>query len=33
MGSGADWLLDRLPVLLGEADDPDAFTPATGSSP
>ncbi|WP_372499258.1 DNA-3-methyladenine glycosylase family protein [Streptomyces sudanensis] len=26
-GSGADWLLDRLPVLLGEADDPDAFTP------
>ncbi|MDT9684787.1 DNA-3-methyladenine glycosylase 2 family protein [Streptomyces sp. TRM76323] len=26
-GSGADWLLDRLPVLLGERDDPDAFTP------
>ncbi|MFI6413846.1 DNA-3-methyladenine glycosylase family protein [Streptomyces sp. NPDC050585] len=26
-GSGADWLLDRLPVLLGEGDDPDAFTP------
>ncbi|URM91169.1 DNA-3-methyladenine glycosylase 2 family protein [Streptomyces sp. MRC013] len=26
-GSGAEWLLDRLPVLLGEEDDPDAFTP------
>ncbi|MFG3499462.1 DNA-3-methyladenine glycosylase 2 family protein [Streptomyces sp. NPDC047928] len=26
-GSGADWLLERLPELLGERDDPDAFTP------
>ncbi|MEU6996457.1 DNA-3-methyladenine glycosylase 2 family protein [Streptomyces sp. NPDC046465] len=26
-GPGADWLLDRLPTLLGAADDPDAFTP------
>ncbi|WP_149179937.1 DNA-3-methyladenine glycosylase [Streptomyces sp. TRM49041] len=26
-GSGAEWLLDRLPELLGERDDPDAFTP------
>ncbi|MEU0434274.1 DNA-3-methyladenine glycosylase 2 family protein [Streptomyces sp. NPDC006290] len=26
-GPGADWLLDRLPDLLGAADDPDAFEP------
>ncbi|MDW4910620.1 DNA-3-methyladenine glycosylase 2 family protein [Streptomyces sp. ADMS] len=26
-GPGAEWLLDRLPELLGAADDPDAFTP------
>ncbi|PRH75937.1 3-methyladenine DNA glycosylase, partial [Streptomyces solincola] len=26
-GPGADWLLDALPALLGEADDPSAFTP------
>jgi 3-methyladenine DNA glycosylase/8-oxoguanine DNA glycosylase len=26
-GPGADWLLDRLPVLLGADDDPSAFTP------
>ncbi|MFF8387689.1 DNA-3-methyladenine glycosylase family protein [Streptomyces kanasensis] len=26
-GAGADWLLDRLPVLLGSLDEPDAFTP------
>ncbi|MFF0190710.1 DNA-3-methyladenine glycosylase family protein [Streptomyces sp. NPDC005244] len=26
-GPGADWLLDRLPELLGAADDPDAFEP------
>ncbi|WP_137989009.1 DNA-3-methyladenine glycosylase family protein [Streptomyces vilmorinianum] len=26
-GPGADWLLDRLPQLLGAEDDPDAFTP------
>lgn len=26
-GPGAQWLLDQLPVLLGEGDDPDAFRP------
>ncbi|CAL9464404.1 DNA-3-methyladenine glycosylase family protein [Streptomyces sp. enrichment culture] len=26
-GPGAEWLLDRLPDLLGAADDPDAFAP------
>ncbi|MEV5726526.1 DNA-3-methyladenine glycosylase 2 family protein [Streptomyces pharetrae] len=26
-GPGAEWLLDRLPELLGAADDPEAFTP------
>lgn len=26
-GPGADWLLDHLPAMLGEADDPTAFTP------
>ncbi|MFF3845517.1 DNA-3-methyladenine glycosylase family protein [Streptomyces sp. NPDC002328] len=26
-GPGAEWLLERLPDLLGAADDPDAFTP------
>ena len=26
-GPGAQWLLDQLPALLGEADDPDAFRP------
>ncbi|MGY4999278.1 DNA-3-methyladenine glycosylase family protein [Streptomyces sp. 900105245] len=26
-GPGAEWLLDRLPDLLGAADDPDAFVP------
>ncbi|MFD4765203.1 DNA-3-methyladenine glycosylase family protein [Streptomyces niveus] len=26
-GPGADWLLERLPELLGAADDPDAFVP------
>ncbi|UCM88407.1 DNA-3-methyladenine glycosylase family protein [Streptomyces marincola] len=26
-GPGADWLLDRLPALLGAEDDPDAFVP------
>ena len=26
-GPGAEWLLDRLPELLGAADDPDAFEP------
>ncbi|MFJ4921377.1 DNA-3-methyladenine glycosylase family protein [Streptomyces sp. NPDC088725] len=26
-GSGAEWLLDQLPGLLGAADDPAAFTP------
>ncbi|MFE9685550.1 DNA-3-methyladenine glycosylase family protein [Streptomyces sp. NPDC006285] len=26
-GPGAEWLLDRLPHLLGEADDPGAFEP------
>ncbi|MFJ8793954.1 DNA-3-methyladenine glycosylase family protein [Streptomyces sp. NPDC102462] len=26
-GPGADWLLERLPVLCGAADDPDAFAP------
>ncbi len=26
-GPGAEWLLDRLPLLLGESDDPDAFEP------
>ncbi|MCS0637919.1 DNA-3-methyladenine glycosylase 2 family protein [Streptomyces sp. LP05-1] len=26
-GTGAEWLLDRLPELLGALDDPDAFTP------
>ncbi|MFD9225757.1 DNA-3-methyladenine glycosylase family protein [Streptomyces sp. NPDC060064] len=26
-GPGADWLLEHLPTLLGEADDPAAFTP------
>lgn len=26
-GPGAGWLLDRLPELLGSADDPDAFVP------
>ncbi|MGW6506753.1 DNA-3-methyladenine glycosylase family protein [Streptomyces niveus] len=26
-GPGADWLLERLPELLGAADDPDAFGP------
>jgi 3-methyladenine DNA glycosylase/8-oxoguanine DNA glycosylase len=26
-GPGGEWLLDRLPDLLGAADDPDAFAP------
>ncbi|MFD3541909.1 DNA-3-methyladenine glycosylase family protein [Streptomyces sp. NPDC058662] len=26
-GSGADWILDQLPVLLGAADDPAVFVP------
>ncbi|MBO0651702.1 DNA-3-methyladenine glycosylase 2 family protein [Streptomyces triculaminicus] len=26
-GPGADWLLDRLPTLLGASDDPTGFTP------
>ncbi|ORT53616.1 3-methyladenine DNA glycosylase [Streptomyces sp. CB03238] len=26
-GAGAQWLLDRLPALLGAEDDPSAFTP------
>ncbi|WP_199547988.1 DNA-3-methyladenine glycosylase [Streptomyces sp. N35] len=26
-GAGADWLLDRLPQLLGDTDDPTAFAP------
>jgi 3-methyladenine DNA glycosylase/8-oxoguanine DNA glycosylase len=26
-GPGADWLLEHLPALLGEGDDPAAFTP------
>ncbi|WP_069884102.1 DNA-3-methyladenine glycosylase family protein [Streptomyces luteocolor] len=26
-GPGADWLLSRLPALLGESDDPAAFSP------
>ncbi|MEU6068384.1 MULTISPECIES: DNA-3-methyladenine glycosylase family protein [Streptomyces] len=26
-GPGADWLLERLPELLGAADDPEAFAP------
>ncbi len=26
-GPGAEWLLDRLPALLGAEDDPDVFTP------
>ncbi|MGA4802753.1 DNA-3-methyladenine glycosylase family protein [Streptomyces lavendulocolor] len=26
-GAGAEWLLDRLPALLGAEDDPSAFTP------
>ncbi|MFI0088472.1 DNA-3-methyladenine glycosylase family protein [Streptomyces bobili] len=26
-GPGADWLLERLPELLGACDDPDAFVP------
>ncbi|MER8009385.1 DNA-3-methyladenine glycosylase 2 family protein [Streptomyces sp. NPDC094149] len=26
-GSGAEWLLDRLPELLGGADEPEAFVP------
>lgn len=26
-GSGADWVLDRLPVMLGAEDDPTGFTP------
>ncbi|MFJ2649241.1 DNA-3-methyladenine glycosylase family protein [Streptomyces sp. NPDC087420] len=26
-GPGAEWLLDRLPDLLGESDDPGSFTP------
>ncbi|MBT2386840.1 DNA-3-methyladenine glycosylase [Streptomyces sp. ISL-11] len=26
-GPGGDWLLDHLPALLGERDDPSAFTP------
>ncbi|MFD9464197.1 DNA-3-methyladenine glycosylase family protein [Streptomyces sp. NPDC060027] len=26
-GPGAEWMLDRLPELLGAADDPDAFEP------
>ncbi|MGC5565814.1 DNA-3-methyladenine glycosylase family protein [Streptomyces sp. FR-108] len=26
-GPGAEWLLDRLPLLLGEADEPEAFEP------
>ena len=26
-GPGAGWLLERLPELLGAADDPDAFVP------
>lgn len=26
-GAGADWVLDRLPVLLGDGDDPAGFEP------
>lgn len=26
-GPGADWLLEQLPAMLGDADDPTAFTP------
>ncbi len=26
-GPGADWLLDQLPMILGELDDPSAFEP------
>ncbi|MEU2427921.1 DNA-3-methyladenine glycosylase 2 family protein [Streptomyces sp. NPDC007861] len=26
-GPGAEWLLEQLPALLGDADDPDAFAP------
>ena len=26
-GPGAEWLLERLPEMLGAADDPDAFAP------
>lgn len=26
-GPGAEWLLDQLPAMLGEGDDPTAFTP------
>ncbi|QIP86191.1 DNA-3-methyladenine glycosylase 2 family protein [Streptomyces sp. Tu 2975] len=26
-GAGAEWLLDRLPELLGASDEPEAFTP------
>lgn len=26
-GPGAEWLLEQLPALLGESDDPDAFEP------
>ncbi|MGW1030055.1 DNA-3-methyladenine glycosylase family protein [Streptomyces sp. NPDC002577] len=26
-GPGAEWLLDQLPCMLGESDDPSAFTP------
>ncbi|MEE1755977.1 DNA-3-methyladenine glycosylase family protein [Streptomyces sp. SP18CS02] len=26
-GPGADWLLEQLPAMLGEGDDPGAFTP------
>jgi 3-methyladenine DNA glycosylase/8-oxoguanine DNA glycosylase len=29
-GSGATWLLDRLPELLGGGDDPTGFTPPVG---
>lgn len=30
-GPGAEWLLDTLPALLGDGDDPAAFTPGTAS--
>lgn len=26
-GPGAEWLLEQLPLMLGESDDPDAFEP------
>ncbi|MDQ4084492.1 MAG: DNA-3-methyladenine glycosylase 2 family protein [Actinomycetota bacterium] len=27
-GPGAEWMLDRMPAMLGAADDPDGFVPA-----